>query len=543
MKSTLLFSILVVMISLTGCASSGGSLPVTPTSSPVPTHTATPIQAASSTSIPLTPTFTPGGAIPHLPAPFGQGFLLSPEGSPFIEWTTQTLQTIELFNFHGQLEGHYDSPNGMSLHAEWLPDSSGVFLWTEPSGLEAKPGPIVLMDQAGQVHSIGMDGINPERSPDGKWIAATVWGEPSGPDGVELVSTAGGPVLEVVQGEGARFLGWNGTTIIYFAPGGIYSIPGGGGSGLLLIPFSPDEYVDLDPNPIYSPDGRVVLVTDAYHKEFTLALDHPRLNSAAKLPVGSIDMASLHSWAPPLRHDTVGFSSPTGKGPVVGVDMATGTFGPYPGIVLNMDQIHLLAVSGNWLAWSSAATGRQIHFTDLLDGTSIDLGKDAPDIQYVFSTGSDFEFFLYDVDGNASVIRPNQFSELYSNGAFTPAPDTCGPWGGTDGSVGAALSQKYGELRNCLFFDNSWIILTLGLQGQSGIVAVYRCASTDAACLNGQTDHPLAGWTIYVPPCKGGETLGPESDPSTGKIQILGGCEQWFDVSTGTFSVRYYSTP
>jgi hypothetical protein len=445
-----------------------------------------------------------------------------------------------MFDFRGQLLGRYDSPSGMSLHAEWLPDSSAVFLWAEP--FEARPGPIVLMDQAGQVHPIRMDGINPERSPDGVWIAATVWDEPGGPDGVEWVSTSGGPVRQVVQGEGARFLGWNGDAIIYFALGGIYSIPRDGGSSSLLIPLSPDEYVDLDPNPVYSPDGKVALVTDAYHQEFTLALqDHPKLNSGAMLPAGSIDLAFLHSWEPLGRDSTVGLSSLNGEMQFVQVDMATGTFDPFQGIALALDPIHLLAASASWLAWSSAATGRQIHFTNLADGTSLNLGKDAPDVRYIFSTGTDpySRFFLYDMNGNASVIDPGQFT-----GAVTPAPDTCGPWGSQEnGTVGIALSQKYGELRNCFLFDNRWIILTLGLSGQSGVVAEYRCAATDAACLDGQTDHPLAGWRIYMPPCKGGETLGPESDPSTGKFMILGGCEQWFDVYTGTFSVRYYNTP
>jgi len=376
-----------------------------PTSSPIPTETPTQVPVASPTSTKAPPAPTPWGAIPRLPAPFGQGFLLSPEGSPLIEWTTATLQTIEMFNFQSQLEGRYDSPNGMSLHAEWLPDSSGVFLWTEPPSLEAKPGPIVLMDQGGQVHSIGMDGINPELSPDGKWIAATIWGEPSGYDGVELVSSGGGPVRQVVREEGARFLGWNGNYITYFASGGIYSIPGEGGESLQLIPFTPDESVDLVPNPIYSPDGQVTIVTDAYHKEFTLALAHPRLNSS-NLAVGSIDMAYIQSWTGP--HETVGFSSPNGEGEVLLVDMATGAIDGHTGIVLNMDQIHPWAVSGHWLAWFSTATGQQIQLTNLQDGTSMDLGKDTPDIRYVFSTGGDGRFFLYDVNGNAYVISPNR---------------------------------------------------------------------------------------------------------------------------------------
>lgn len=136
------------------------------------------------------------------------------------------------------------------------------------------------------------------------------------------------------------------------------------------------------------------------------------------------------------------------------------------------------------------------------------------------------------------------YSHLQSpNAAAVPASNTCGPWSSPDGGVGAAISQKYGEIRNCMLFHNSWIITTLGLQGQSGIVAVYRCASTDLTCLDGQTDHPLAGWTVYVPPCNGGETVEMSDYPSPGKILILGGCEQSFDVSNGSFSVQYFSTP
>lgn len=111
----------------------------------------------------------------------------------------------------------------------------------------------------------------------------------------------------------------------------------------------------------------------------------------------------------------------------------------------------------------------------------------------------------------------------------------CGSWSSQEGSVGAAISQKYGEIRNCLFFDNSWIITTLGLQGQSGIVAVYRCASMDSKCLNGQTDHPITGWHFYTPPCSGGMTV-VSADPSTERILIYGGCALWFDVANGTFS-------
>jgi hypothetical protein len=121
----------------------------------------------------------------------------------------------------------------------------------------------------------------------------------------------------------------------------------------------------------------------------------------------------------------------------------------------------------------------------------------------------------------------------------TPEPDGCGPWSSSDGSVGGPLSQKYGELRNCLFFDNSWIILTEGLVEQngtrlSGVVAVYRCEPTDVTCVNGQEDHPLSGWQIYQPPCPGSLSAGANSLP--GKLQLMGTCASYFEVATGTFS-------
>ncbi len=113
----------------------------------------------------------------------------------------------------------------------------------------------------------------------------------------------------------------------------------------------------------------------------------------------------------------------------------------------------------------------------------------------------------------------------------------CGPWSSQAGPLGAAISQKYGELRNCLFFDNAWIITTLGLKGKNGAVAVYRCAPADAACLDSQADHPLSGWRFYEPafPCPGGFSV-VSKDHSTGKIEMLGGCRIWFDVASGTFS-------
>ncbi len=117
----------------------------------------------------------------------------------------------------------------------------------------------------------------------------------------------------------------------------------------------------------------------------------------------------------------------------------------------------------------------------------------------------------------------------------TPGPHTCGYWSSPDGAVGGPLSQMYGELRNCGFFDNAWIITTLGLKGQSGVLALYRCAPADAACLDGQTEHPLAGWQIYMPPCATGLTW-VRNDPARERIEVLGRCTMWFNLASGTFS-------
>jgi len=262
MKPSLWFLIPLMLLVLPGCAITNKPVILTPSHTPTPSSTSTLLPIASQTSTQETPTSTPLGLIPGLPKPDPDGFLLSPDGSSLIEWTLGVHRTIEMFSLKGQLLGRYDSPNQMVLCADWLLDSSGVYLWTLPDSWEAKPGPIVLMDKAGTIHLTGMDGLNPELSPDGGWIAATLWGGSVGYDGVEVVSTSGGPVHQIVLEAGGRFLGWDGSYLIYFAPGGIFSKPHTGGIPLLLIPFSPDDSIDLDQNPIYSPDGQVTIVNN-----------------------------------------------------------------------------------------------------------------------------------------------------------------------------------------------------------------------------------------------------------------------------------------
>jgi len=69
---------------------------------------------------------------------------------------------------------------------------------------------------------------------------------------------------------------------------------------------------------------------------------------------------------------------------------------------------------------------------------------------------------------------------------------------------------------------------------QSGIVALYHCDPTDATCLDGQMNHPLAGWQIYEPPCPGELSVGASSLP--GKRSIMGTCANYFDVARRTFT-------
>ncbi len=121
----------------------------------------------------------------------------------------------------------------------------------------------------------------------------------------------------------------------------------------------------------------------------------------------------------------------------------------------------------------------------------------------------------------------------------TTQPPTCDFLGNPNLLVGTEISQKYGELRNCFLIDNNWVILTEGLREQngtrqSGVVAVYRCQPDDTTCLNGSSDHPLAGWQIYLPPCPGELSLGATMLP--GKFLIMGTCANYFDIATGTFT-------
>lgn len=118
------------------------------------------------------------------------------------------------------------------------------------------------------------------------------------------------------------------------------------------------------------------------------------------------------------------------------------------------------------------------------------------------------------------------------------SPQSCGNWSSATDPVGAAITQRYGQIRYCLLIGNTWVMTTLGTAIQSGTVATYDCS--DAACLDANTDHPLSGWQFNAPPTagKGGVTVlptPPNLPPHVIKI-LADGTAFFFNVDTKTFS-------
>src|SRR5438445_3617801 len=108
---------------------------------------------------------------------------------------------------------------------------------------------------------------------------------------------------------------------------------------------------------------------------------------------------------------------------------------------------------------------------------------------------------FYFVDSAGTLV-----DTLCSSGTCPPSA-TCGEWSRASSTLGSTVTQRYGEIRNCGLFGDSWVINTLGRADHDGTIGVYRCDSADVSCLDGRKDHPLSGWTFYSPPYPGGVTL------------------------------------
>jgi hypothetical protein len=127
----------------------------------------------------------------------------------------------------------------------------------------------------------------------------------------------------------------------------------------------------------------------------------------------------------------------------------------------------------------------------------------------------------------ASVVAANSLFAV-------PAPTDCGTWSSPQSVTGAAITAQYGEIRNCLLVDKTWVLTTLGRVGSAGVVATLPCA--DATCLDPRIDHPLSAWNISVAPNPGGATV-LRSDPTNGRVLVSnGGREFFFDLRSLIFS-------
>jgi len=117
----------------------------------------------------------------------------------------------------------------------------------------------------------------------------------------------------------------------------------------------------------------------------------------------------------------------------------------------------------------------------------------------------------------------------------TPTPARCGPWG----TRNSPISDQYGEIKNCGFFNGYWVITTLGREvadGTSlpGVVALYFCEPGNYTCEDGNLDHPVSGWTFVSAPYAGGVTL-LEHQARNWLVLSNGGHQLIFDLSSQRF--------
>ncbi len=110
------------------------------------------------------------------------------------------------------------------------------------------------------------------------------------------------------------------------------------------------------------------------------------------------------------------------------------------------------------------------------------------------------------------------------------------------GTFGTYLESKYGEIRGCGRFGDAILVMTLGLPGGDGVIAVHDCPAgvatplpatpQSSVCLDPQ--DPTSGWTYIQPPYPGGVT--PLTDRDSHTIFIdNGGHQLTFDFVTRQF--------
>lgn len=97
------------------------------------------------------------------------------------------------------------------------------------------------------------------------------------------------------------------------------------------------------------------------------------------------------------------------------------------------------------------------------------------------------------------------------------------------------LRSSMGPLRNCLLVGTTWVITISGAAGKIGIIATDECQPNDGACLNGQSNHPLAGWKFLLPPYPGGVTLLLVDKTHNRVVVNVAGHQIAFSLSTKNF--------
>ncbi len=134
------------------------------------------------------------------------------------------------------------------------------------------------------------------------------------------------------------------------------------------------------------------------------------------------------------------------------------------------------------------------------------------------------------------VLRTDGSDELTDRFSTTEssASTSCGEWSSASSEIGSGITQRYGEIRNCGLFGDTWVITTLGSVENGGAIGVYRCDGVDQSCLDGRSDHPLGDWTFYPPPYPGPVTVLMRFDGS--RLLVSNGGDQLsFNIATGVF--------
>ncbi|MDE3088789.1 MAG: hypothetical protein KGJ80_05335 [Chloroflexota bacterium] len=304
--------------------------------------------------------------------------------------------TVALYDLEGHGRGQYESPNGLRLSALWLPDSSGFFIWNVVLDQASKPGPVVVMERNGKVHSTGLEGIDPAISPNRAWVAATHLGQASSRNAVQVVSYSGGAARTVVEGENVLFLGWEGDQIVYFAKGGIYAIPVVGGSATRFVSLRPEDDVTQPPvGPISSPDSQVLIV---FLNQTPFVLARGKLRSLMEAEAGAFPLPAVASqlglWTGP--HEALGLLPPQSE--LVILDLLTGAVERHTGLY-GIDMAD--AVSWPWLTWRA---GTLIHITSLETKIDLNLGEE-PVAGGIFPLGEGR--FLLHGNGETYLMNPS----------------------------------------------------------------------------------------------------------------------------------------